>query len=246
MMTPDQMDQVHTALDHVATLSFEQLVALHDAVASLPRDQWVQVLGDQAPEILAAWRAVGIDVMAGSLDAATSLGVSTAAMKSAAVLAPERVQGLVQWTADNAATPAAAIAKLAAIGQKLVLEGPRSYTSALSEENGMTARRFAQAGACEWCRYIAVQEHKYDHYGSEWVKTNGADRFHEHCRCILIPSAEYIEPSYIAEWNHELDDVTAQMREKYGTKTRNGTTRGGGYGDSTWREYLSLMRKNGK
>lgn len=246
MMTPSQMDQVHVALDHVATLSFEQLVALHDVVADLPRSEWVKVLGDSAPEILAAWRSVGIDVMAGALDSATGLGVSTAAMQSAVVLPPERVQGLVQWTANNVATPAAAIAKLAAIGQKIVLEGPRAYTSALSEENGMTARRYAQPNACEWCRYIAVQEHKYDHYGSEWVKTNKADRFHEHCRCVLIPSAEYIEPSYISEWNDELDAVTAQMREKYGRLTRKGKLRGGGYGDSTWREYLQMMRKTGK
>lgn len=243
MMTPTQMDQVHVALDQVAVLSYEQLVALHDAVADLPREQWAAVLGEQAPGIMAAWRSVGIDLMAGSLDSATSLGVSVPAMQDAAALPPERVQGLVQWTADNVATPAAAIAKLAAIGQKIVLEGPRSYTSALSEENGMTARRYAQPNACEWCRYIAVQEHKYDHYGSEWVKTNKADRFHEHCRCVLIPAAEYIEPSYISEWNDELDAVTAQMRQKYGRKTRKGTTRGGGYGDSTWREYLSLMRK---
>lgn len=243
MMTPAQMDQVHVALDQVAVLSYEQLVALHDAVADLPREQWAAVLGEQAPGIMAAWRSVGIDLMAGSLDSATSLGVSVPAMQAAAALPPERVQGLVQWVSENVATPAAAMAKLAGIGQKIVLEGPRSYTVKLSEDAGTTARRFAQPGACEWCRYIAVQEHRYDVYGSEWVKTNDKDRFHEHCRCVLIPAAEYIEPDYISEWDDELNAVAAQMRQKYGRRTRKGTLRGGGYGDSTWREYLSMMRK---
>lgn len=246
MMTPAQMDQVHTALDQIATLTYEQLVALHSVLAGLPRSEWVKVLGDQAPEILAAWRSVGIDIMAGALDQATGLGVSSEAMKSSSVLAPERVQGLVRWSAANAVTPAAAMVKLGGIAQKIVLEGPRSYTKALSAEHGTTARRFAQPGACEWCRYIAVQEHRYEHYGSEWVTTNEADRFHEHCRCVLIPAAEYIEPDYIAEWNDELDAVTAQMKAKYGTATRKGTVRGGGYGKNTWREYMALMRKNTK
>lgn len=246
MMTPDQMDQVHTALDQVSTLSYEQLTALHDRVADLPQDQWAVVVGPQAAEILRSWRSVGVDIMAGSLDAATALGVSPVAMQQADLLTDGRVESLARWIADHAATPVAAMMKLGGIGQKLVLEGPRTYSYRLSDEHGVIARRYAQPGACEWCRYIAVQERRYEHYGSEWVKTDKHDRFHEHCRCVLIPASEYIEPAYIKSWDDELDAVAAEMKNKYGRKTRKGTVRGGGYGDSTWREYLSLMRKSRK
>lgn len=240
------MGQVHTALDQTATLSYEQLTALHDRVADLPPDQWAGVVGPQAAEILRSWRSVGVDIMAGSLDAATTLGVSAAAMEQADLLTDGRVESLVRWIAAHAATPVAAMLKLGGIGQKLVLEGPRSYTYSLSEENATTARRFAQPGACEWCRYIAVQEHRYDHYGSEWVKTNDQDRFHEHCRCVLIPASEFIEPDYLTGWDDELRGVEAAMQKKYGKRTRKGKLRGGGYGDSTWREYMSMLRQTKK
>lgn len=246
MITPDQMNMVYEALDQTGTLAFEQIVALGGDGSQQSRDEWSRRMSDTAPEILSSWRSVGVDIMAGSLDATTALGVSAAAMDRATLLTPERVAALVGYVARTATDPNSGLMKLAGIGQKLVQEGPRSYSSALSEENGTTARRFAQPGACEWCRYIAVQEHRYDHYGSEWVTTNKADRFHEHCRCVLIPASEYIEPAYIKDWDDEVNAVAAQMKKKYGRKTRKGTIRGGGYGDSTWKEYLSLMRKTGK
>lgn len=228
MMTPTQMDEVHTALDETSTLAYEQLTALHDRVSTLPREQWAQAMGEQAPETLRSWRSVGVDIMAGSLDAATALGISVAAMDRGALLTTPRVVALTSWVASKAPNPTAAMLKLAGIGQKLVLEGPRSYTYGLSEEHGTTARRYAQPGACEWCRYIAVQEHRYEHYGSEWVQTNDSDRFHEHCRCVLIPASEYLEPDYITDWDRQVEAVRDEV---------------GGYGKNTWRDHLSAMRR---
>ncbi|MGP5931630.1 VG15 protein [Corynebacterium glyciniphilum] len=227
-MTPDQMSQVHTALDHVAVLSQQQLAVVHDQVSTVPRDRWADEMSYQAPGILLGYRSVGVDIMAGGLDAATTLGVSVAAMEASTLLTDRRVESLVRWVAENAPTPMAAMMKIGGIGQKLVLEGPRSYTYTLSEEHGTTARRYAQPGACEWCRYIAVQEHRYEHYGSEWVQTNDADRFHEHCRCVLIPASEYIEPDYITDWDRQVEAVRDEV---------------GGYGKNTWRDHLSAMRR---
>lgn len=222
------MDQVHTALDQTAVLSQQQLAAAHDRVSTLPPDRWAEEMGKQSPEILRSFRSVGVDIMAGSLDTATPLGVSVVAMQGATLLTDRRVESMARWVAEHSPTPLAALMKLGGIGQKLVLEGPRSYTYGLSEEHQTTARRFAQPGACAWCRYIAVQEHRYEHYGSEWVQTNDADRFHEHCRCVLIPASEYIEPDYIADWDRQVDAVRDEV---------------GGYGKNTWRDHLSAMRR---
>jgi hypothetical protein len=222
------MSQVHTALEHVAVLSQQQLAVVHDQVSTVPRGRWADEMSGQAPGILLGYRSVGVDIMAGGLDAATTLGVSVAAMEASTLLTERRVTSLVRWVAKQAPTPMAAMMKLGGIGQKLVLEGPRSYVYGLAEEKQTTARRFAQPGACEWCRYIAVQEHRYEHYGSEWVQTTDADRFHEHCRCVLIPASEYIEPDYITDWDREVSAVRDEV---------------GGYGKDTWRDYLAAMRR---
>lgn len=245
MMTPEAMQIVRGAIDNTSTMAFDQLVAEHNDLRTrdTSRAGWLDRMVNVTPSILAPWRSVSTDIMAGMLDSGTSLGISVAGMNTSILLPRPRVVGLVKWTMENTKTPTEAISKLAGIGQKLVQEGPRQYSSILSTENDTTARRFAQPGACEWCRYLSVQEHRYEHYGSEWAPTNDNDRFHEHCRCVLIPASEFITPDYIEDWDDQFSVVEEKMTDKYGRRTRTGRIIGGGYGPSTWREYMSELRK---
>lgn len=226
-MTPQMMADVHQALDNTSTLAAEQIFALYEMVYGADRAEFERVVGEIAPEILASFRSTSVDIMAGALDEGTSLALSADAMASSAYLNPNRVTGLTGWVAAEMADPESALRKLAGIGVKLVLEGPRRYSTAVAEENDTTARTFAQPGACEWCRYIAVQGHRYGAYGGEWVQ-----QFHEHCRCVLIPAAEYIEPDYVLAWDRQFDQA--------------GDMVGSAYGKRTWRQYMAKMRELNK
>lgn len=226
-MTPQMMADVHQALDNTSTLAAEQIFAMYEMVYGADRAEFERIVGELAPEILASWRSTSVDIMAGALDEGTSLALSPEAMATAQNLNPNRVTGLTAWVAAEFADPESALRKLAGIGVKLVLEGPRRYSTVLSEENDTTARTYAQPGACEWCRYIAVQGHRYGAYGGEWVQ-----QFHEHCRCVLIPAAEYIEPDYVSDWDRQFDAA--------------GDMVGKAYGKNTWREYMSKMRELNK
>lgn len=227
VMTPQMMADVHQALADTSTLASEQILSLYELVYGMDRAEFERVVGELSPEIVASWRSVSVDIMAGALDEGTSLAVSTDAMSTAQHLNRNRMTGLTGWVAAEFSDPEAALRKLAGIGVKLVLEGPRRYSTVLSEENDTTARTYAQPGACEWCRYIAVQGHRYGAYGGEWVQ-----QFHEHCRCVLIPASEYIEPDYIADWDRQFDAA--------------GDLVGKSYGKSTWREYMAKMRELNK
>lgn len=217
-------------LQEILRMANGDLLALYQMVQMQDPDVQARWLLDGVPEIVAAYRAVAVDV--GSVFYAETQGLKLGREMSAVALAVNStmLEQSLRW-AIFAADPAGVVGRLAGVLQRHVVDGSREVGMLTAAATKQMWVRAAHPGACQFCRLLATRglDGVGGYSSNETAMFAGMSErglrkpkkghknalkggsFHDNCMCVPVLAEEYTPPDYVLEWERDYRDALKEL-----------------------------------
>ena len=202
------MTDLNAAADGLLAILDGNVTAAHrvlrdDFGAALPSADWT---AETRANVIAALREThppnllaAVDLV-GNTTAAWYDGLAPEVDFSATVpddiVSDARLAESLGWAIRTATTAETALAQLAGVVQRAILDAQRATVAHNAAAEGVRYRRHTNyAGACNWCLTMATR-------GAVYTSAASAVRGHDNCRCIAVPErsgSSYAVPAMVRD-----------------------------------------------
>lgn len=133
------------------------------------------------------------------------------------IIAVERIQRSIEWAVNTGAKGATfddAVTKLIGANltgatDRVVYDASRVVVEHNAVKEKVRYARVARAGACEWCRLMAIR-------GAVFTSASRAIKGHDSCHCIALPvrgGMTFEPPAHYAAWEKQYTAATKSLRD---------------------------------
>lgn len=212
MATQSEVDEHRDAVANVITLAIADLVAEWSTLPGDPRalaGPLAELLEQLIADYSAMTATLGADFYDFLRQDANAPGSFAAVLADMAPL--EQIEASANWAASGAwVEEDKALRDAAAFLDRIVADRDRATIDVNigRDPAGPRYARYASASACAFCALNAMRGPVYRSQDA------AADRYHDHCRCIAVPSwdpSDYTEAPYVADWRKAYYAATKQL-----------------------------------